>query len=108
MRLCGVVLVDGELEYSESGVPELVGVNRTINLSPHPPVPLILLTPCGHCVNIYQRAREEVQLKCALKKHSDGWERNESCLERKKMKGKDLNKKSVGHLLFVKPAGIKS
>ena len=53
-----MVLVDGELEYSESGVPaELVGVNRTINLSRHPPVPLILLTPCGHCVNIYQGER---------------------------------------------------
>ena len=26
----------------------------------------------------------------------------------RKVKGKDLNKKSVGHLLFVKPAGIKS
>ena len=60
MGLCGVVLVDGEGEYSESGVPELVGVNRTINLSPHPPVPLILLTPCGHCVNIYHRAADEM------------------------------------------------
>ena len=63
-----MVLVDGELEYSESGVPELVGVNRTINLSPHPPVPLILLTPCGHCVNIYQRAREGGGTEMCFKK----------------------------------------